>query len=121
MKQAHDKKHRYLEFTVGEWAWLCLNQRVVATIRSRNQSKLRPKYFGPYIIQERIRSLAYKLQLPPQARIHNIFHVTFLKKFEGTPPTVSLPLPQIVCSWVILQPERMVCAWPTTTSWEILV
>jgi hypothetical protein len=25
MKQAHDKKHRDLEFAVGEWAWLCLN------------------------------------------------------------------------------------------------
>jgi hypothetical protein len=121
MKQAHDKKHRDLEFTVGEWAWLRLNQRAATAIRSGNQSKLRPKYFGPYIIQERIGSLAYKLQLPPQARIHNVFHVTFLKKFEGASPTAPPPLPQIVRSQIALQPECVVRARPTATSWEILV
>jgi hypothetical protein len=121
MKQAHDKKNRDLEFVVGEWAWLRLNQRAVAAIRSGNQSNLGPKYFGPYIIQVRIGSLAYKLQLPQQARIHNIFHAAFLKKFEGAPPTTPPPLPQIVHGRVVLQPERVVRARPTATSWEILV
>jgi hypothetical protein len=121
MKQAHDMKHRDLEFVVGEWAWLCLNQRAAAAIRSGSQSKIGPKYYGPYIVQERIGSVAYKLQLPPQARIHNVFHVTFLKKFEGAPPTAPPPLPQIVRGRVVLQPERAVRTRPTATSWEILV
>jgi hypothetical protein len=76
---------------------------------------------GPYIIQERIGSVAYRLQLPPQARIHNVFHVAFLKKFEGAPPAAPPPLPRIVHSRVVLQPECVVRTRPTATSWEILV
>jgi hypothetical protein len=33
MKVAHDKQHRDLEFMVGDWVWLCLNQRASSSIR----------------------------------------------------------------------------------------
>jgi hypothetical protein len=96
MKLAHDKQHRQLEFNVGDWVWLRLNQHATVSIRNRHLSKPAPKYFGLYQIIERISSVTYRLQLPPKARIHSVFHVAFLKKFEATPPEVAPPLPHIV-------------------------
>jgi hypothetical protein len=74
-----------VEFQVGDWVWLRLNHRVAAGIRSLGQTKLEPKYFGPYAVLEKIGAVAYRLQLPPSVKIHNVFHVVFLKKFEGAP------------------------------------
>jgi hypothetical protein len=34
---------------------------------------------------EKLGSVAYRLRLPPKARIHDVFHVVFLKKYEGAP------------------------------------
>jgi hypothetical protein len=121
MKLKHDKQHRALEFTVGNSVWLCLNHHTVVSVWDAGPSKLAPKVFGPYQVLERIGSMAYRLQLPPCARIHNVFHVEFLRRFEGTAPTEVPPLPPIVHGRVVLQPAQVLCARPTEASWELLV
>lgn len=50
MKAHYDKQHRFLEFQVGEWAWLKLHQRVASGITPARSSKLGPCYFGPFQI-----------------------------------------------------------------------
>ena len=48
-----------------------------------------------------------RLELPPQARIHDVFHVGTLKKFIGTPPTTPPPLPDIKHGSVVPAPDRV--------------
>jgi hypothetical protein len=50
-----------------------------------------------------------------------VFHIAFLKKFEGVPPGSVPPLPPIVRGRAVAQPDKVVRARPTKNSWEVLV
>jgi hypothetical protein len=56
------------------------------------KGKLASRYIGPFPILEKCGNLAYKLQLPPSmAGVHDIFHVSHLKKCLKSPVDVVLP------------------------------
>jgi hypothetical protein len=57
---------------------------------------LASKYYGSNEVLERVDTLTYQLLLPPRAWIHNMFHVAFLKKFEGVRLENVPPLPLIL-------------------------
>jgi hypothetical protein len=94
-KVAYDAKHRVVEFNEGDWVWLRLLQRPVASLLIQGRSKLGPKFFGPFRVLERISSIAYKLELPLGARLHNVFHVGLLKPYKGEPSTGPGVLPPV--------------------------
>lgn len=98
MKQQYDAAHRDITFAVGDWVWLHLHQRAASSVKTAQNAKLGPRYYGPFQGIERIGSVAYRLQLPAKARIHNIFHVVFLKLFHGEAPGDIVPLSHR-CAW----------------------
>ena len=53
------------------------------------KGKLAPRYVGPFKITERCGSVAYRLELPPHlAAVHDVFHVSQLKKCLRVPEEV---------------------------------
>nr|GEZ38189.1 reverse transcriptase domain-containing protein [Tanacetum cinerariifolium] len=61
-------------------------------VRFGKRGKLNPRYVGPFKVLERVRDVAYKLDLPKELSIvHNEFHVSNLKKCHANEPlAVSL-------------------------------
>jgi hypothetical protein len=56
------------------------------------KGKLSPRYIGPFPIREKYGKVAYKLELPPSlAGVHDIFHVSRLKKCLKAHMDVVLP------------------------------
>jgi hypothetical protein len=55
------------------------------------KGKLSPRYIGPFPILEKCGTMANKLELPPSlAGVHDIFHVSQLKKCLKAPVDVVL-------------------------------
>ena len=44
-------------------------------------AKLAPQFCGSFSIIERIGPVAYRLALPLTVKVHNVFHVSLLKKY----------------------------------------
>jgi hypothetical protein len=61
----------------------------------------------PPLALELINDVAVRLELPPQASIHDVFHVGTLKKFIGVPPIAPPALPHIHRGAVAPTPVRV--------------
>jgi hypothetical protein len=76
---------RPLVFEVGDHVYLRVSPWK-GVQRFGVRGKLAPRYIGPYPIVERCGPMAYRLDLPVNlSTIHNIFHVSQLKKCLRVP------------------------------------
>nr|GFB11689.1 putative reverse transcriptase domain-containing protein [Tanacetum cinerariifolium] len=73
-------KRKLTEFEVGDKVMLKVSPWK-GVIRFGKHGKLSPQFIRPFKVIERIRPIAYKLELPDKLRgIHNTFHVSNLKR-----------------------------------------
>ena len=120
-KLYYDSNHRAVAFGEGDWVWLRLLHRPAASVPTHRTGKLAPKFYGPYKVMARIGEVAYKLELPAGAKIHNVFNVGVLKPFRGTPPDATPPLPTLLHGRVLPKPLKVVRSRRARNAWEILV
>ena len=90
-KSYADVRRRPLEFEVGDLVFIKVAP-MKGVMRFGKKGKLSPRYVGPYMVIERIGNVAYKLDLPQEmTSIHNVFHVSMLKKYVPDPSHVIQP------------------------------
>ncbi len=80
-KSYADLKRKDIEYEIGDKVFLKVSlwKKV---LRFDKKGKLSPRFIGPYDVIERMGPVAYRLALPPKLdKIHNIFHVSILKRY----------------------------------------
>jgi hypothetical protein len=86
-----NKRRRHLQFEVGDHVYLKVSP-MKGVKRFGVKEKLSPRYIGPFPILERCGKVAYKLELPPSlVGVHDIFHVSQLKKCLKAHMDIVLP------------------------------
>jgi hypothetical protein len=86
-----NKRRRPLEFEVENHVYLKVSP-MKGLKRFGVKGKLAPRNIGPFPILKKCGNVAYKLDLPPSfTGVHDIFHVSQLKKCLKAPVDVVLP------------------------------
>ncbi|CAJ2642349.1 unnamed protein product [Trifolium pratense] len=87
-KSYHDKRRKDIEFQEGDHVFL----RVKSTTgvgRALKSRKLTSRFIGPFEILKRVGKVAYRIALPPSlANLHDVFHVSQLRKYVSDPTHV---------------------------------
>ncbi|GJV64256.1 putative reverse transcriptase domain-containing protein [Tanacetum coccineum] len=90
-KSYADLKRKPMEFQVRDRVMLKVSPWK-GVVRFGKQGKLNPRYVGPFKVLEKVRAIAYKLELPQElSKVHNTFHVSNLKKCYADKP-LAVPL-----------------------------
>ncbi|WVZ89202.1 hypothetical protein U9M48_035634 [Paspalum notatum var. saurae] len=87
-KSYSNKRRRPLAFEEGDHVYLRVSP-MKGVHRFGVKGKLAPRYVGPFKITETRGAVAYRLELPPHlAAVHDVFHVSQLKKCLRVPEEV---------------------------------
>ena len=84
-KRYADKDRGDVMFKEGNFVFLKISPRK-GVMRFRKKGKLSSRYIGLFEVLRRIGEMAYELGLPPSlGHIHNVFHVSYLRKYISDP------------------------------------
>ncbi|XP_027155357.1 uncharacterized protein LOC113755587 [Coffea eugenioides] len=89
-KSYADNGRTDLKFEVGDKVFLKVTP--LRSLTAGKGKKLQLRYIGPLEILQRVRNMAYRLELPASpSRIYDVFHVSMLKKYHPDPTHVLNP------------------------------
>ena len=82
-KSYADLKRKNIEYEVGDKVFSKVSPwRKILQFGKKGKSS--PRFIGPYEILERIGPVVYRLALPPElAKLHNVFHVSRLRRYRN--------------------------------------
>jgi hypothetical protein len=91
LKQAQDRQKHYYDqhrrethYSAGDLVLLSSKNITLRRLGDKTTTpKLMPKWIGPFPITEVIGKGAYRLQLPPHMKAHNVFNVVCLKAYHS--------------------------------------
>ena len=87
-KSYTDVQRKKIEFEVDDMVFLKVAYWK-GMFRFQKRGKLNLRYICPFKIIERIGPVSYRLELPSElSRIHNVFHVSMLRKYVSNPSHV---------------------------------
>jgi hypothetical protein len=77
-----------LQFEVGDHVYLLVSP-TKGVQRFGLEGKLAPRYIGPFVILKICGPVAYRIRFPSRlAAVHDVFHISQLKKCVGVPEEV---------------------------------
>jgi len=89
-------KPRHKPFSIGTQVWL---EGTNLKLPSNITPKLAPRRYGPFKVVSQVLPVAYKLQLPQNWQIHDVFHASLLTPYKETEqhgPNFLEPPPDII-------------------------
>src|SRR3954464_6340925 len=78
-KSNYDRKHTDMVYVPGDLVYLRVTP-MRGTHRFGIKGKLAPRYIGPFKIRGRRGEVSYALELPEKLKVHDVFHISQLKK-----------------------------------------
>jgi exosome complex RNA-binding protein Rrp4 len=91
------KNRTHREFKVGDHVFLKVKANM-SSLKLGSCAKLAARFCGSFEILERIGPVSYMIVLPPSMSVHNVFHVSLLKKY--------IPDANHVIVWNVIQVEQ---------------
>jgi len=88
-----DNRRRPAHFAIGQQVLLSTKNILLRMVGS---AKLLPKFIGPFKITDKINETAYRLELPPCLKIHNVFHVSLIKEYHDNGRYQPPPPPELI-------------------------
>lgn len=81
-KHYADAKRKEVIFKVNDKVLLSTRNYISDVDRQRPSRKLSARFYGPFPVEKVISQTAYRLSLPKSMRIHPVFHVSQLKRYD---------------------------------------
>jgi hypothetical protein len=82
-------------FEAGYLVFLRFQPYRQSSLKKSGAKNLKPRFYGPYRIMCQVGEVAFELELLEGIKIHNVFHVSYLKKAVGHFISTSEELPPL--------------------------
>jgi hypothetical protein len=101
---AANRRRRDMNIAVGDSVYL---STVNIKLKFKGSPKLLPRWIGPFKVLEQINPVAYRLELPDNLKIHNVFHMSLLKPVTPGTSLTAPPPPTMVDGELEYEVERV--------------